>query len=162
MADNFWDESRVERLKELYHAGFTASTIASRLGAASRNVIIGKIHRLGLNTPENKPPPKPKAEPKPKAPAKSRQQMRSFLPRVVEVKPIIERPAPPEIPAPLMIKFLDLASNHCRHPIGDPRDPEFGFCGHKQVAGKSYCAGHCQLNYQPPVVREAKKKQTAA
>jgi GcrA cell cycle regulator len=43
-----WTDERIERLKELWSQGTTASQIADELGGVSRNAVIGKAHRLGL------------------------------------------------------------------------------------------------------------------
>lgn len=43
-----WTEERIERLKAMWHEGATASQIADELGGVSRNAVIGKAHRLGL------------------------------------------------------------------------------------------------------------------
>jgi GcrA cell cycle regulator len=43
-----WTDERIERLKELWTQGITASQIAEELGGVSRNAVIGKAHRLGL------------------------------------------------------------------------------------------------------------------
>jgi len=48
-----------------------------------------------------------------------------------------------------MKPLLDLEPADCRWPIGDPRKPDFGFCGERRQPGKSYCAGHCKLAYMP-------------
>ena len=72
-----WTEERIERLKKMWHEGATASQIADELGGVSRNAVIGKAHRLGL---EQRPSPvkpgeekeavkKPAAAPTPKAAA---------------------------------------------------------------------------------------------
>jgi GcrA cell cycle regulator len=77
-----WTEERIERLKKMWHDGATASQIADELGGVSRNAVIGKAHRLGLEQRPSpvkpgeeketrKPPPAtaPKAaQPKPEAP----------------------------------------------------------------------------------------------
>jgi len=68
-----WTDERIERLKKMWHDGATASQIADELGGVSRNAVIGKAHRLGL---EQRPSPvKPgeekeakKAAPAPAAP----------------------------------------------------------------------------------------------
>ena len=69
-----WTEERIERLKAMWTKGATASQIAEELGGVSRNAVIGKAHRLGL---ESRPSPvkageekekKVKAAPAPKAP----------------------------------------------------------------------------------------------
>jgi len=49
-----WTEERIERLKKMWHDGATASQIAEELGGVSRNAVIGKAHRLGL---EQRPSP---------------------------------------------------------------------------------------------------------
>jgi len=49
-----WTEERIERLKTMWHDGATASQIADELGGVSRNAVIGKAHRLGL---EQRPSP---------------------------------------------------------------------------------------------------------
>jgi GcrA cell cycle regulator len=73
-----WTDERIERLKAMWTKGATASQIAEELGGVSRNAVIGKAHRLGL---ESRPSPvkpgeekekKAKPAPAPKAsPAKS-------------------------------------------------------------------------------------------
>ena len=45
-----WTEEKVEKLKELWGKGSTASQIAVILGGVSRNAVIGKAHRLNLST----------------------------------------------------------------------------------------------------------------
>jgi len=49
-----WTEERINRLKTLWGQGMTASQIADELGGVSRNAVIGKAHRLGL---ESRPSP---------------------------------------------------------------------------------------------------------
>jgi GcrA cell cycle regulator len=43
-----WTDDRIEQLKTMWEAGQTASQIAEALGGVSRNAVIGKAHRLGL------------------------------------------------------------------------------------------------------------------
>ena len=45
-----WTDERIERLKDLWTKGNTASQIADELGGVSRNAVIGKAHRLGLQS----------------------------------------------------------------------------------------------------------------
>ena len=45
-----WTDERIDRLKELWSQGVTASQIADELGGVSRNAVIGKAHRLGLQS----------------------------------------------------------------------------------------------------------------
>ena len=44
-----WNEEKVEKLKELWGKGSTASQIAEIIGGISRNAVIGKAHRLNLS-----------------------------------------------------------------------------------------------------------------
>ncbi len=49
-----WTDERIDRLKKMWSDGATASQIADELGGVSRNAVIGKAHRLGL---ESRPSP---------------------------------------------------------------------------------------------------------
>ena len=44
-----WTEEKVNKLKELWGKGQTASQIAEIIGGVSRNAVIGKAHRLNLS-----------------------------------------------------------------------------------------------------------------
>src|SRR4030088_2375450 len=50
-----WSDDRVEQLKKLWEAGLSASQIAAELGNVTRNVVIGKVHRLGLSGRAKRP-----------------------------------------------------------------------------------------------------------
>jgi GcrA cell cycle regulator len=43
-----WTDERIQMLKTMWEGGQTASQIAEALGEVSRNAVIGKAHRLGL------------------------------------------------------------------------------------------------------------------
>jgi GcrA cell cycle regulator len=45
-----WTDERIDQLKSLWLHGMTASQIAEELGGVSRNAVIGKAHRLGLQS----------------------------------------------------------------------------------------------------------------
>jgi GcrA cell cycle regulator len=72
-----WTDERIDRLKELWSQGKTASFIAEELGGVSRNAVIGKAHRLGL---QSRPSPVKPNEPAPKAKAKAREKAESAAP----------------------------------------------------------------------------------
>ncbi|MEA3390627.1 GcrA family cell cycle regulator [Sphingobium sp. CCH11-B1] len=62
-----WTEERIDQLKAMWERGLTASQIADELGGVSRNAVIGKAHRLGL---QSRPSPvKANETPKKAAPA---------------------------------------------------------------------------------------------
>ena len=44
-----WTDEKVEKLRELWKKGHTASQIAEVLGDTTRNAVIGKAHRLNLS-----------------------------------------------------------------------------------------------------------------
>lgn len=57
-----WTDERIEQLKQLWSKGMTASQIADELGGVSRNAVIGKAHRLDL---QSRPSPVKPNEPEP-------------------------------------------------------------------------------------------------
>src|SRR6185369_5026412 len=96
-----WTDERIDRLKKMWADGATASQIADELGGVSRNAVIGKAHRLGL---EQRPSPvKPgeekekKAAPAPAAAAKPAPRADTPAPRqqaTAPHAPAPQRPAP--------------------------------------------------------------------
>jgi GcrA cell cycle regulator len=79
-----WTEERIERLKKMWHDGATASQIADELGGVSRNAVIGKAHRLGL---EQRPSPvKPGEEKEAKKSAAAVAAPKPAAPRAEAVK----------------------------------------------------------------------------
>jgi GcrA cell cycle regulator len=64
-----WTDERIERLKKMWHDGATASQIADELGGVSRNAVIGKAHRLGLEQRPSPVKPGEEKEAKKAAPA---------------------------------------------------------------------------------------------
>lgn len=64
-----WTDERIDRLKELWSKGMTASQIADELGGVSRNAVIGKAHRLGLQSRPSPVKPNEPAQPKAKSKA---------------------------------------------------------------------------------------------
>jgi GcrA cell cycle regulator len=96
-----WTDERIDRLRELWSQGVTASQIADELGGVSRNAVIGKAHRLGLqsrpspvkpNEPASAPAPKAKAE-KPAAAPRAETPAREPRPEPVA------RSTPPPAPS---------------------------------------------------------------
>ena len=81
-----WTEERIERLKTMWTEGATASQIADELGGVSRNAVIGKAHRLGLE-----------ARPSPVKPGEEKEHRAAAAP-APKAAPA-ERPAPRPAPA---------------------------------------------------------------
>lgn len=147
-----WNDDRVEQLKKLWSEGLSASQIASKMGGVTRNAVIGKVHRLGLSGRA--------------APAKP-QRGRSYHDEIETIETIKREPAlmkpiipEPEIIAPFVLDTGDTATvatlkgNMCKWPIGDPARDDFHFCGQGTPSGKSYCAYHAQLAFQPAQKRD--------
>jgi GcrA cell cycle regulator len=86
-----WTDERIDRLKELWSQGKTASFIADELGGVSRNAVIGKAHRLGL---QSRPSPVKPNEPAPKAKAKPREKAEAATP-APRPAPAVRAPAAP-------------------------------------------------------------------
>ena len=59
-----WTDERIDTLRTMWEKGMTASQIAESLGGVSRNAVIGKAHRLGLQA---RPSPVKAHEPEAKA-----------------------------------------------------------------------------------------------
>lgn len=150
-----WNDERVEQLKKLWAEGLSASQIASKMGGVTRNAVIGKVHRLGLSGRA--------------APAKP-QRGRSFdhaddefdtLRREPVMRPVIPEP---EFTAPVVLDTGDrttvstLKNNMCKWPIGDPARDDFHFCGQGAPTGKSYCAYHAHLAFQPAQQRKVERR----
>ena len=62
-----WTDEKVEKLKDLWAKGHTASEIANMLGDTTRNAVIGKAHRLDLEAraPSKETSPSGKQEARP-------------------------------------------------------------------------------------------------
>jgi GcrA cell cycle regulator len=80
-----WTDERIDRLKHLWTNGMTASQIADELGGVSRNAVIGKAHRLGL---QSRPSPVKPNDPLP-APAETAPK-----PAISPIAEPAEQPAP--------------------------------------------------------------------
>jgi GcrA cell cycle regulator len=152
-----WDDKRVERLKQLWADGLSASQIAADFGGITRNAVIGKVHRLGLSGRAKAPSssaPRPRkartASPFMRSPRPATRGNTALAPRA-----LLEPEPEPElemfdnvIPIGQRCSILQLTEATCHWPCGDPGSPEFFFCGGKAV-NSPYCAYHARIAYQP-------------
>ncbi len=143
-----WNEEKVNKLKELWGKGNTASQIAEIIGGISRNAVIGKAHRLNLS-----------AKIKTRAASSSKNfnknmegnKIQSRRGRKSKFKSlIIEKDFEPENPKQLE----ELDENSCKWPIGHPDEKSFYFCGRSSLKDFSYCKLHLLYAYQPKGKKE--------
>ncbi|KQM18136.1 GcrA cell cycle regulator [Sphingomonas sp. Leaf24] len=91
-----WTEERIATLAKMWESGMTASQIAEELGGISRNAVIGKAHRLGL---QSRPSPVRSNDASKAAAAAPKPAPVEPAP-VVEVAPPAPKPAPEPKPVP--------------------------------------------------------------
>ena len=143
-----WTPEKVEKLKELWGKGNTASEIAQILGGVTRNAVIGKAHRLNLSAKiktrtatSNKNFETTLEENSNKVRRGRKSKFKSL---------IIEKDFEPENPKHLE----DLNEDTCKWPIGHPDENNFYFCGRTSLKDFSYCKLHLLYAYQPKGKKE--------
>jgi GcrA cell cycle regulator len=165
-----WTDKHILKLKTLYTKGLSMSEIGQKLGM-SKNQVVGKVNRLGLNAPEPKEKPKPAAKKTAKALPAPKKTPAKPMPKKPEPKK--PEPAPKKehgVPKKISEKIQERSVNHalalaalshdqCRWPIGSTSSDDFRFCGKKVFVGKPYCFEHCKMSYAmtPPSPKDAKK-----
>lgn len=167
-----WNDQRVEELKKLWREdALSAAEIANRLGATSRNAVIGKARRLGLAFKGNLASPGNHflGKLKDKKNAKASRHIERALGIPASKPHAFTKPAPPPPPNPAPVPYvepippaddvarvlsvLDLEAHHCRWAVSHAGG--MGFCGCQKAEGKSYCAGHVAraTDRRPPAPR---------
>ena len=131
-----WTHERIEQLKKLWEAGYTASNIATELGGITRNAVIGKAHRLGLSGRM-----KSKSKVSSVSIVRNRKMPVNKNSKIIELTTSVEPMNP--------TSFADIKDGLCRWPLGEPEDLDFKFCGRKCAEGMIYCTEHHSLAYQP-------------
>jgi len=160
-----WTDERVELLKKLWGEGLSASQIAGRIGAVTRNAVIGKVHRLGLSGRATTSRMKTH-RPRPRLASPANAKRLVAKPRFQQIgnpalRALYQPDAEPyqqpleelDIPMAERKSIQTLTECSCRWPIGDPQTPEFHFCGKGKVRGLPYCEFHARRAFQPPQPR---------
>ena len=138
-----WNEEKVEKLKELWGKGSTASQIAEIIGGISRNAVIGKAHRLNLSSKiktRNASSSQNFDNSSEETSSKQRKNRKSKFQSL-----IIEKDFEPENPK----KLEELDESSCKWPVGHPEEESFYFCGRSSLKDFSYCKLHLLYAYQP-------------
>lgn len=182
-----WTDERVEKLRELWGEGLTASQIARELGGVSRNAVIGKVHRLGLGTRQNTGKGEDEA-----TEAEAPETTDASVPEVENTAPTDDvaaaEPEETAQAAPVAaaleealdeaqqeiqtaaaaaaeveknarkLTLLQLNERTCKWPIGDPSTDDFYFCGLRCAPDKPYCEAHAALAYQPMSSRRDRER----
>lgn len=140
------DDANVELLRKRWHDGCTASEIAREIPGLTRNAVIGKVHRLGLPARVYADPARHTVKPRAPRPKAGRLTMH----RLDAGAGIAPAPLPPpsvidaEIPLLQRRSILQLTSDTCRFPVGDPQAAGFFYCGAAPASGRPYCAAHAR------------------
>ena len=142
-----WTDEKIEKLKELWGKGNTASQIAEIIGGMSRNAVIGKANRLNLSakiksrSSNNFNAQKIDAEVDTASKKIRKSKFKSLL---------IEKDFEPENPKQLE----ELDENSCKWPSGHPNESTFYFCGRNSLKDFSYCKLHVLYAFQPKNKKE--------
>jgi GcrA cell cycle regulator len=138
-----WNDEKVDKLKQLWGKGNTASQIAEIIGGISRNAVIGKANRLNLSSKiktRNTPPNQNFQNNSEVDDAKQKKGRKSKFQSL-----IIEKDFEPENPK----KLEELDESSCKWPVGHPEEASFYFCGRSSLKDFSYCKLHLLYAYQP-------------
>ena len=143
-----WNEEKVEKLKELWGKGSTASQIAEIIGGISRNAVIGKAHRLNLSSKIKTRNASSVQNYDNNSEENNSKQKRGRKSKFKSL--IIEKDFEPENPK----KLEELDESSCKWPIGHPEEESFYFCGRSSLKAFSYCKLHLLYAYQPKGKKE--------
>ena len=143
-----WTPEKEEKLKELWKKGHTASQIASMLGDTTRNAVIGKAHRLNLQSRSKSKRTSTKLSSESNNIPENKSQK---LGRKARFKALLlDKNFEQENPK----KLEELTDETCRWPIGHPHEKNFYFCGRKSIEKFPYCKLHVLYAFQPKNAKE--------
>ena len=141
-----WTEEKVNKLKELWGRGSTASQIAEIIGGVSRNAVIGKAHRLNLSS-------KVKARSSSKIVKNIKSQTNQIQLKGKRGKfksLILDKNFEPA----KNLSLEELTDETCKYMEGNPNEKDASFCGRKNVEKFSYCPLHLMVVFQPKGKKE--------
>ena len=138
-----WTEEKVNKLKDLWGKGQTASQIAGIIGGVSRNAVIGKAHRLNLS-----------------AKIKTRSSINyNNIGKISDNNNSLKKSSRKHRFRSLLLdknfepakslNLEDLNENTCKYMEGHPDEKDSSFCGRKTIEKFSYCPLHLMIVFQP-------------
>ena len=141
-----WTDERITTLKADYAEGYSCAQIAARIGdGISRNAVIGKVHRLGLEKPANVMKRVAARAPRVSRPRVQTSRQR-HIPGTNRFYEAVSNPAEINLRCveivPRNLTLMDLEPGDCRYPYGDET---ITFCGHPKMQPTSYCVSHFHL-----------------
>lgn len=145
-----WSAEHIEILKREWAKGLTSSEIGKMIGK-TRNAVIGKAHRLGLEGRKDRARvnPIPKAH-KPRLPTPKKDRTEAKAKKIGGTKaPVFYAPAAP-LAGREPISIMELNVGNCHAIVGHGPDGLATYCGADSFPGKSFCPSHYALYYQPP------------
>ena len=137
-----WTEDKVEKLKELWGKGNTASQIAEIIGGISRNAVIGKAHRLNLSAKIKKRSPintnfnRENFNQKNFGRKSRKSKFRSLL---------LDKNFEPA----KNLSLEELSEKTCKYMEGHPNETSSSFCGRKTIDKFRYCPLHMIVVFTP-------------
>lgn len=152
-----WTDERVEALKLPHKDGLSASLIAKNLGGGlSRNAVIGKIHRLGIQrtgVPSKPTTFAPYPERKAAAQQRRKQPVDGFTYGVAHrPKPQYQerrQPVSGPIDSPNAKVWTERLFGECAYPLEDRGEgADTVSCANRIRHGSSYCSGHHSAVFQ--------------
>ena len=142
-----WTQEKVNKLKELWGKGSTASQIAEIIGGVSRNAVIGKAHRLNLSQKIKTRSSIQQA----KTLTKQNLNETKFKGRRSKFKSLI---LDKNFEPAKNLTLEELTEDTCKYMEGNPNEKEARFCGRKNVEKFSYCPLHLMIVFQPKGKKE--------
>src|SRR5262245_6612495 len=152
----FWTPERVETLRRLWAEGVSSGLIAEELGS-TRNMIVGKVNRLGLAKRPTavgiKGPQRMKGQgtrKKDRAERKARKVVK-LRTRLWEATDLELMALPPDSSADA-VPFLERRSFQCAWPLWTDSTPqsERTCCGSGSIPESPYCLRHARMAYAAP------------
>jgi len=139
-----WTDEKVNKLKDLWGKGQTASQIAEIIGGVSRNAVIGKAHRLNLSIKIQKRTTlqntnKINSEKNASKNFKLKGRRSKFKSLLLDNN---FEPAK-------NLSLEELTDDTCKYMEKNPNESDATFCGRKNVEKFSYCPLHLMIVFQP-------------